>query len=96
MYFTTEKFAKIKKIVGVTSLGSYADTLAEYGENISFVCVSGNIWLNPNATAVADATAFKLTAGDGIDFASRSDRGVSIISDASGATFQYCVWGDVL
>ena len=96
MYFTTEKFAKIKKIVGVTSLGSSADTLAEYGENISFVCVTGNIWLNPNATAVADATAFKLTAGDGIDFASRSDRGVSIISDASGATFQYCVWGDVL
>ena len=96
MYFTTEKFAKIKKIVGVTALDATADTLEEYGENISFVCVTGNIWLNPNATAVADATAFKLTAGDGIDFASRSDRGVSIISDATGATYEYCVWGDLL
>lgn len=96
MYFTTEKFAKIKKIVGVTALDATADTLAEYGENISFVCVTGNIWLNPNATAVADATAFKLTAGDGIDFASRSDRGVSIISDATGATYEYVVWGDLL
>ena len=40
MYFTTEKFAKIKKIVGVTALDATADTLAEYGENISFVCTS--------------------------------------------------------
>lgn len=96
MYFTTEKFAKIKKIVGVTALDATADTLEEYGENISFVCVTGNIWLNPNATAVADATAFKLTAGDGIDFASRSDRGVSIISDATGAEYEYVVWGDLL
>ena len=96
MYLTQEKFSQIKGITGVTAVDSSADTLAIYGENITFVCVSGNIWLNPNATAVADATSLALTAGDAIDFASRSDRGVSIVSDATGATYQVIKWGSVL
>jgi len=107
MYMTTEKFSQIKGITGVTALDSSADTLAIYGENITLICVSGNIWVNPNATAVAnatafkmtagaDATAFKMTAGDAIDFATRSDVGVSIISDATGATYQVIKWGSVL
>ena len=96
MYMTTEKFSQIKGITGVTALDSSADTLAIYGENITLICVSGNIWVNPNATAVANATAFKMTAGDAIDFATRSDVGVSIISDATGATYQVIKWGSVL
>lgn len=85
-------FAPIKKIVGVTAIDSSADSISEPGESITFVCVSGNIWINPLITAVADATALLLTAGQSIDFVLKPTQTLSIISDVTGGTYQYVVW----
>jgi len=60
------------------------------GDPITFMCVSGNIWVNPLTTAVADATALKLTAGQAIDLVVMDV--LSLISDASGATYQIVEW----
>jgi hypothetical protein len=85
-----EVFGKAKTIVGVTAIDASADTIAVNGRGITFVDISGNIWINPNITAVADATAFKLVAGDTIDLLVKGN--LSIISDGSGGTYQYIIW----
>lgn len=87
---TREIFARIKTILGVTALDNSADSLTFLGEDLTLYCVSGNMWINPNATAVANTTAFKLVAGQSIDL--MVDGTLSIISDASGATYQYIIW----
>lgn len=87
---TQEQFARIKRILGVTAVDATADSITFNHEDVTFMCVSGNIWINPNATAVANTTAWKLTAGQSIDL--RVDATLSIISDASGATYEYVVW----
>ena len=83
-------FAPIKSITGVTAIDASADTIAINGESITFQCVSGNIWINPLATAVADATALKLVAGQSIDLVVRTNH--SIISDGTGGTYQIVEW----
>ncbi len=60
---------------------------------VTFQVVTGNVWLNDKITAVADATAFKLTAGQTLDFVPRTNA-LSLISDASGATIQAVIWAD--
>jgi len=85
-------FAPIKKIVGVTAIDATADSITEPGESITFVCVSGNIWLNTNVVAVANATALLLTAGQSVDFVLKPTQTLSIISDITGGTYQYVVW----
>ena len=94
--FVTNIFRRIKKIVGVTAIDATADTITEPGEDITFYDVTGNIWINPNATAVANATSFKMVAGNSLSFTVRSDRGLSIISDGTGGTYQYVVHGRLL
>lgn len=90
MNLSREVFARVKSQLGVTAVDATADSIAVNGESISFVCVTGNIWINPLGTAVADATCFKLTAGDGIDLL--VDGNLSIISDGSGGEYQYIIW----
>ena len=85
-----EVFGKAKTIVGVTAIDASADTIVVNGRGITFVNVSGNIWINPNATAVANATAFKLVAEDTIELLVSGN--LSIISDGSGGTYQYIIW----
>jgi len=63
------------------------------GLPVTLQIVSGNVWINDKITAVEGATAFKLTAGQTLDFVPRT-RSLSLISDASGATFQAIIWGD--
>jgi hypothetical protein len=60
------------------------------GSNMTIAVASGNVWINPMAVAVADATALKLTAGQSLDLAVKNV--LSLISDASGATFQVMFW----
>ena len=60
-------FAPIKKITGITAVDNSADSIVISGQPITFQVVAGNIWFNPLSTAVADATAFKLTAGQTVD-----------------------------
>lgn len=85
-----DAFAKIKSITGVTAIDASADSIAVNGQPITFQCVSGNIWINPLDTAVANTTAFKMTAGMALDLVVMGN--LSIISDASGATYQIIVW----
>lgn len=63
------------------------------GLPVTLQIVSGNVWINDKITAVEGATAFKLTAGQTLDFVPRT-RSLSLISDASGATLQAIIWGD--
>ena len=85
-----EEFAKIKAITGVTAVDNTADAIVVNGQSITFTNVSGNIWINPLATAVADATALLLTAGQSIDLCVSGN--LSIISDGSGGTYQIICW----
>lgn len=52
--------------------------------------LSGNVWINPTTTAVADATAIKLLSGMILDLRVLSS--LSLISDATGASVQIIVW----
>ena len=85
-----EVFARPVSWLGVTAVDNSADSITVSGADITFVCVSGNIWINPAATAVANTTAIKLVAGQSIDINVATT--LSIISDASGATYQYIIW----
>lgn len=88
--FVQESFAKVKSLASAVAQDNTADSLAVNGQNISIVCTSGNLWINPLTTAVADGTAFVLTQGEGIDLC--VDGNLSLISDASGATYKYIIW----
>jgi hypothetical protein len=61
------------------------------GASVTVVNMSGNIWVNPLDTAVADATALKLTEGMAWDLFVMDL--LSLISDGSGATYQIIVHG---
>lgn len=87
---TQEQFARIKSITGVTAIDASADAIALVDQDITFMCVTGNIWINPLATAVANTTALKLVAGQSIDLNVAAS--LSIISDGSGGTYQIITW----
>lgn len=87
---TQEQFARVKAITGVTAVDSTADAITVSNDDVTLICVSGNLWVNPLTTAVADATAFKMTAGQTIDMNVAST--LSLISDGSGATYQIIKW----
>lgn len=87
---TRETFARPKSWLGVTAIDASADSITVNGADITFMCVSGNIWINPAVTAVANTTAIKLTAGQAIDL--NVAQTLSIISDGSGGTYEYIIW----
>lgn len=90
MQMVRDAFAPIKSITGVTAVDATADAIAINGQAITLQCVSGNLWMNPLITAVANATALKLTAGMALDLVVRGT--LSLISDGSGATYQIIYW----
>ena len=90
MQYVRDTFAPIKKITGITAVDNSADSIVISGQPITFQVVTGNIWLNPLAVAVADATALKLTAGQTLDMVVKGT--LSIISDVTGATYQIIYW----
>ena len=87
---TKEIAKKIRTILGVTAIDGTADSIAIGGYDVTFFDVSGNIWINPNAVAVANTTAFKLVAGESITIYVNGT--LSIISDVTGGTYQYIIW----
>ena len=90
MDFTMEQFARIKTWTNTLTVDNTADTITlSPGTQITFMVITGNIWINPTATATA-ANGFHMTAGDAIDFA--VDGNLSIISDAATATYKYITW----
>lgn len=76
--------------LGVTAIDASADSITTSGHDIRFKAVSGNIWINPKATAVANATAYLMAVGEIIEFAGTAT--LSIISDGSGGTYEYILW----
>lgn len=101
--FGAKYFSAITSVVGsgwVIDAGAGNDTIkvgvsmdsgySYINQDITIICESGNMWANAlSATAVADATAIKLTAGRTWDLNVESK--LSLISDASGATYQIIV-----
>ncbi len=81
--------SKWKSILGPTALAVTAVPVGGPGQSIFFECLSGNIWINPLATAVAGTTAHKMTAGSYRTLSLES--ALSIISDVTGATYQYVI-----
>jgi hypothetical protein len=74
-------------IVGVpASIG-----IAAKGYSISLFVITGNVWINPTTTAVADTTSIPLIAGDAVENLTVADT-LSLISDGSGGTFYAIVW----
>lgn len=87
--YVPDKFGRIKSMVGVTAITTIQSVVCD-DDNVTILCMSGNLWLNPIGTAVADATAIKLTAGMSIQL--NVFKTLSLISDASGATYQVIRW----
>ena len=85
-----EYFRKPYAWLGVTAIDNTADSITTSGHDIRFKAVSGNIWINPNATAVANTTAYLMAVGEIIEFAGTAT--LSIISDGSGGTYEYILW----
>ena len=73
-------------IVGVLSSGA----IEAIGCPVTFEVVSGNVWINDKTVAVADATAFKLLAGQVFNLVPRTNA-LSFISDTA-ATIQVVIW----
>lgn len=90
MNLVRDVFAPVKKIVGADNLSTTAVSKTINGDSITVICMTGNLWINPLATAVADTTAMKLVAGMTVDLVVKGN--LSLISDASGATYQIITW----
>ena len=86
------KMRTVDSIIGTfaVSTSAVAKTIAD--KNATVHILSGNCWINPLATAVADATAIKLLSGMVLDL--RVAATLSLISDATGASVQIIVWED--
>lgn len=87
---TQEQYARVKSLTGVTAVTDTASSVTCSNDDITLQCVAGNLWINPLITAVANATAFKLVAGQTIDLNVAAT--LSMISDATGATYQIIKW----
>jgi len=73
-------------VVGVPATGG----LYTKGYPLTVGVITGNIWLNPTTTAVADVTSVPFIAGDTIQ--NMVVDTLSLISDSSGGTFYAIVW----
>jgi hypothetical protein len=73
-------------VVGVPASGG----LYTKGHPVTVGVITGNIWLNPTTTAVADVTSVPFIAGDTIQ--NMVVDTLSLISDSSGGTFYAIVW----
>lgn len=80
---------KDKITVGVPASGG----IPAKGLRVSLYVVTGNLWWNDSAIAVADATAIPFIAGDSVEDLLISDT-LSVISDGSGGTFYVIVWDE--
>lgn len=85
-----QQFRRIKSIKGSTALSTTAVNVAADGSDVTIYALTGSVWVNPDATAVEGATAIKLAEGDKLEL--NASGNISIISDATGATYQYIIW----
>ncbi len=90
MDFMNKLFPNVKSIVSGTGLTTTAQTVSVKGHGVTVVCTSGNLWINPNGTAIADTTAIKLVPTMHFDLTVHSN--LSLISDVTGATYSVVIW----
>ena len=76
-----------KITVGIPATG----TVEVRGQNISFICLTGVVYINPSAVATATSASFMLTAGRGIPLVVSDN--LSYISDGNAATIEFIIWG---
>jgi hypothetical protein len=89
---TNAKFKQVSSIMGAFNVAAVATSKAISGKDCTVNVLSGSVWINPNATAVADATAIKLVTGNAMDLNVTGN--LSLISDATGASVQVVIWSD--
>jgi len=75
-------------IVGVLASGGFEGAK---GQPVTVEIVSGTVYINDRATAVADVTSIQKTAGQTIDFVPKTDF-ISMIASGGAATVQVYVW----
>ena len=76
-------------VVGVPASGE----IYTRGLPLTLGIITGNVWINPSTTAVADTTSIPLIAGDLVENLVVPASGkLSIISDSSGGSFYAIVW----
>ena len=77
--------ARIKKIVGLSTVTTTPVNIDMDDLDTSVICMSGNLWVSPLTLAVADATCLKLEAGMALPLG--ICRAISLISNST-ATYQ--------
>lgn len=82
----------VSSIIGAFAVSTTAIPKTITNQNCSVHVLSGNCWINPLTTAVADATAIKFLSGMILDLRVAST--LSLISDSTGASVQIIVWND--
>lgn len=84
---------RINKIVGSFAVSTTSLPINIGGLNTTLQVLTGNLWINDKAIAVANSTAFALssTASPILDINADT---LNIISDVTGATVQYILWED--
>jgi hypothetical protein len=87
-------FKRVDTIYGAFNVVGVAVAKAINGKPCTVHVLSGNLWINPLDTAVADDTAIKLSAASGSFIDLTVETNLSCISDVTGATAQIIVWGD--
>jgi hypothetical protein len=76
-------------VVGVPASGG----LYTRGLPVTVGIITGNVWINPTTTAVANTTSLPFIAGDLIEnLVVPGNTALSLISDGSGGTFYAIVW----
>lgn len=90
MHLVRNVFKKVKYIIGATSISTTEETIELNGQSITLSCSVGSVWINPNAAAVADDTAYVLNEGESLELYVPDT--LSLISDATGGTIQAIVW----
>jgi hypothetical protein len=89
---TNPRFKQVSSIIGAFNVAAVAVNKAINGKDCTVNVLSGAVWINPLATAVANDTAIKLISGNAIDINVAGN--LSLISDATGASVQIIVWED--
>lgn len=87
--YVQDQYLKVKTIIPETSLSNTPVNLAVNGARLTFVNVSGVIYINPITTA-NPLTAFPVRDGEVINLIVPTN--LSIVSDVVGAVYKAIIW----
>ncbi len=90
MHLIRNVFSPVKKIESGTALKTTKVDKVIGGQSVTVMSLTGNLWINPLGTAVANHTSIKLLAGERINLVVKGT--LSMISDATGTDWNVVVW----